>query len=132
MTRKKFLLFTLAAFVIILLIRGADLISNYRIIKSFYADGGFLKVIWVSPFILLVCEITAVFLKRIPAIVLSVINMLWGAAVLAVECFWWFVRMMGGMGLDDTGMSPFLSLLFCVVTVAVIVLKAVSSEISRK
>ena len=128
MTRKKFLIIALTAFVIMLLIRGIDLISHYRIIKDFYDGGGALKVFWVSPYIMLVSEIIAVFIKRIPAIIISVINMLWGFVSLIVECFFAFVMMMGQMSLSKTGMFPVLTLLFCAVTVAVIILKAISSE----
>lgn len=128
MTRKKFLIIALTAFAIMLLIRGIDLISNYRIIMDFYDGGGALKVFWVSPYIMLVSEIIAIFIKRIPAIIISVINMLWGFVSLIVECFFAFVMMMGQMSLAKTGMFPVLTLLFCAVTVAVIILKAISSE----
>lgn len=117
---------------ILLILRVSDAFENFESIKGFYQNSGYIWYFFpVAPYILIVTEIIAVFLKCKAAAAISIINIIIGTIITASESLTVIARTFDGLG-NCVGAHPVTSFVFCITAIAVLVFKANSEKKENK
>ncbi len=125
---KKLKILMAAGLAVMLLIRGINALMHIDEIREYYSGAGFWVCMAFMPYALIITEITALFLKKAPSVIMSLLTLGAGLIVLAFEALFSFTKIMSGMSTEGTGFSLPSDIFLCVISVGVILLKLFESK----